>query len=487
MYKKRLLRYFIVSAVNKNKPDIILSFFKKYGTELAKEADWIPWLAITYVPEPNKRPEYEASFTEDWINALKLSLTDFIDSLFKIIETPKILNFESDRIEKLNLQTDIDILKSEIISLKNKIAALKSTSVKSTSFIPYNFKINSSSLNDSHLSKQNIAFDSINSLDIINTPSTSELISLSSPSFINSPTDNSLHTIIKPNRFIHPRDSPSLKLKSQSLFLEHSSYITFCQFSPDGSKIASIDEENFLKVWSHTGDTIPPVSRLFDNNVYCMTWDQLHPHLLYLYFDSGSVFALNVSNKVLHHHFDLPDPNNNLVFKMQTNPVNSNIAIITRPLSSKKNHCLFVYDTISNSLVSKKTIEFAKSAELVDLEFNHNGTLIAATISSGEIIIYDFTSDSPVIFISTNSKATLDKNGNSSLLNGDKIISGAFSFDENSFFLLTQSGKIDLGSLICALKPQSERVTALDFDSTGRYVLSSCQDGTVRVATVFKQ
>ncbi|OMJ11305.1 WD repeat-containing protein 91-like protein [Smittium culicis] len=466
MYKKRLLRYFIVSAVNKNKPDVILSFFKKYGTELAKDADWIPWLAITYIPDPNKRPEYEASFTEDWINALKLSLTDFINSLFKIIETPKILNFESDRIEKLNLQTDIDILKSEIISLKNKITALKSTSVKSTSFIPYN-----------------------------------------------------------------------------SLFLEHSSFITFCQFSPDGSKIASIDEENFLKVWSHTGDILPPVSRLFDNNVYCMAWDHLHPHLLYLYFDSGSVFAFNVNNKVLHHHFDLPDPNNNLVFKMQTNPVNSNIAIITRPLSSKKNHCLFVYDTITNSLVSKKKIEFANSAELVDLEFNHNGTLIAATISSGEIIIYDLTSDNPVIFISTNSKATLDINGNNSLHNGDKIISGAFSFDENSFFLLTQSGKLQqwsihkkdtsliseslLGlhnlnirsssesisstkgeltnyfpnsyksgstasadkyrSLICALKPQSERVTALDFDSTGRYVLSSCQDGTVRVATVFKQ
>ncbi|OMJ16475.1 hypothetical protein AYI70_g6569 [Smittium culicis] len=274
-----------------------------------------------------------------------------------------------------------------------------------------------------------------------------------------------------------------------------------------------------------------------------MAWDHLHPHLLYLYFDSGSVFAFNVNNKVLHHHFDLPDPNNNLVFKMQTNPVNSNIAIITRPLSSKKNHCLFVYDTITNSLVSKKKIEFANSAELVDLEFNHNGTLIAATISSGEIIIYDLTSDNPVIFISTNSKATLDINGNNSLLNGDKIISGAFSFDENSFFLLTQSGKLQqwsihkkdtsliseslLGlhnlnirsssesisstkgeltnyfpnsyksgstasadkyrSLICALKPQSERVTALDFDSTGRYVLSSCQDGTVRVATVFKQ
>ncbi|OLY85620.1 WD repeat-containing protein 91-like protein [Smittium mucronatum] len=508
----------ITLAFSKNKLDIISSFFNTYGAELSKEADWIPWLAITYIPDPQKKPEYEAAFTQDWVDALKLSLTDFIDSLFKSIETPRILKFESDRIEIMNLHTDIDVLKTEIISLKSEISNLNSTSVKSTSFIPL-------SLNSTHLDEDNSlvsANKELNRGSFIQMNSLQDS-SVSAQSHSISPrTENPLNLILNSNQFNHPQDSPPLILKKQSLFMEHSSAIIFSQFSPDGSKIASVDEDNLLKIWSHLGDDSILIVREFEDIICGMTWNQFHSHLLYLYFDTGGFFAFDSHNKVLHHHFDLPNPDKNTV------TMGSGIVAIYDFTSDSP---IFSVNTISksNNEIGKKSTSFSGDKTIGGtFSFDENSfftiTLFGklqqwcinkketSLISESLLGLTNLTSKSPPeLSNSFKTESSFIFKNNSvfeSLVNSESYkakdttpppqttfknshILAKFSYDSDFLVLAIENTAhvfdVSLGSLVFSLKPMAERITDIDFDSTGRYVLSACEDGTIRVGTVIKQ
>ncbi|KAJ2824361.1 hypothetical protein GGI24_003428, partial [Coemansia furcata] len=125
MFEKRLIRLFLVSAINADKREKIRQFMDKHGKTLGQQGgDWIPWLGLEYVDEPSVRPEFEAHFSDDWLVSLKSALTDFIQTVFPAMAVPRIMLFDKDRRERETLQRRLKILEEQLNG-ETKIKALE--------------------------------------------------------------------------------------------------------------------------------------------------------------------------------------------------------------------------------------------------------------------------------------------------------------------------------------------------------------------------
>lgn len=78
-----ILRYYIVHAVRSGRNDKVKEFFDMLGDNLQQKGDdWTPWFAMPYLKSPALDPQFSIYFSKDWVDALHLSLRNFLSQMF---------------------------------------------------------------------------------------------------------------------------------------------------------------------------------------------------------------------------------------------------------------------------------------------------------------------------------------------------------------------------------------------------------------------
>lgn len=261
-----------------------------------------------------------------------------------------------------------------------------------------------------------------------------------------------------------PVEQPFIKL-SQEEYGEHHSSIMHCRVDSSGRRVASLDVDGVIKVWSfnpmmQTKATIMSKSpllslewatkpdrllllgsgvgtvRLYDTeakkNLYEMNIDETHPRILSLACSpSGSSF---VCSAAAHSRSGIVD----------------SVPRLPIPVSGQ----LLLWDTKT----VKQQLQFSLEPEPVAINctaFNHNGNLLVTGAADGVIRLFDMQR-----YESAMSWRAHD----------GEVYSVEFSYDENTVFSVGEDRKfIQWNIHRCGVK-QSEQV--LPQDATGPFVLS---------------
>ncbi|KAL2099658.1 hypothetical protein ACEWY4_004052 [Coilia grayii] len=261
-------------------------------------------------------------------------------------------------------------------------------------------------------------------------------------------------------------EQPFIKL-SQEEYGEHHSSIMHCRVDSSGRRVASLDVDGVIKVWSfnpmmQTKATIMSKSpllslewatkpdrllllgsgvgtvRLYDTdakkNLYEMAIDEAHPRILSLaYSPSGTSFVCSAAAHVA-----------------RTGSVSEAVPRVVLPVSGK----LLLWDTKT----IKQQLQFSLEPGPVAINctaFNHNGNLLVTGAADGMIRLFDMQ----------RYESAMSWKGHDG-----EVYSVEFSYDENTVFSIGQDGKFIQWNIHRSGVKQSEY--SLPQDATGPFVLS---------------
>eukprot|EP01135_Chromosphaera_perkinsii_P007865 Nk52_evm57s1020 gene=Nk52_evmTU57s1020 len=87
-------KYYITHALKHGKKEEVISFFKHVNRNSSGPcSEWKDWYGILFVESPQKEALYQPYFTEEWVNTLKLSLGNFLETIFSSMPRPVLLEF----------------------------------------------------------------------------------------------------------------------------------------------------------------------------------------------------------------------------------------------------------------------------------------------------------------------------------------------------------------------------------------------------------
>ncbi|KAJ2492619.1 hypothetical protein IWW37_001230 [Coemansia sp. RSA 2050] len=403
MFEKRLIRLFLVSAINADKREKIRQFMDKHGKTLGQQGgDWIPWLGLEYVDEPSARPEFEAHFSDDWLASLRSALIDFIQTVFPAMAVPRIMLFDKDQREREALQHRLKVYEEQLHG-ETKIKALELSCM-------------SSLLVEDHIGGVAVAW----SPNL--KPATAEQAADSIVSI-----DQSLG-VIQTNE-----PSSILKISQEDVFLEHNSGINLAMFSATGALIASYDDESILKIWSpDLASAAPKLKNELDFTVNAMAWDKKHAHLLYLYDEDGYLHTLNTNTNLMSRQL-LLERRHPWIQSMQASSASSTLLTVssTKP-EGTSDLFVHIWDANANKTIASKRLVPVAESHGVCAALNHNGNLAALAYNTGQVRLLDTRTLETVASISTKQRG---------------LCSAVFSLDEDSLMVVTETGGLTQWSL----------------------------------------
>ncbi|CAG8672148.1 11514_t:CDS:10 [Funneliformis caledonium] len=458
-FETSLLRYYLVYATQQKRRDKLIEFFDTFGAELIGNPEWSKWFGLPFSKHPAADPSFETFFTKQWLDKFTMSLHNFLNTIFKHMPLPSLLCFNLDRLRRRALQNEIESLKTElengdteIISLKQKVAQRDLAGSRRQSCDNLREK-NEKDLNHHDVSRLTLTSNEVNlsSLSRSTTPSGKhETGSLQNG--IKTPTDErSMSPISEYDtdefelRNGHANANP-FTVTSQELFLENSSGISVAKFSHKGDLIASCDVDNIIRIWSYTGTS--PTLKLsnLNSNILSLEWEARSDKLLLYGTDERLVKVYNKENRSIVHEFQMDDrfpscsPVESL-FACSGSPRSIDDAciksvtgsLITWNLKTMTIQDKFMFEASSNSPSSLPL------TPIETIKFNHNGQMLVTGDKSGGIRIFDIRTLTPIMKWNISSAS---KSGGNSV-----ICSSQYSFDENSIYVVEESGELSQWSV----------------------------------------
>uniref|UniRef100_A0A3Q2Z519 WD repeat-containing protein 91 n=1 Tax=Hippocampus comes TaxID=109280 RepID=A0A3Q2Z519_HIPCM len=513
-----LYRYYVINTIQKGNLEKTQEFFQKQAIELQGQAEWRDWFILPFIPAPEQNPAFAPYFSRQWSDTFLVSLHNFLSVLFQCMH---ILPFDAEVQKTTSLTEENEQLRQLVFALQTESRDQKAGDEAVHHKLPL-YVQNMDRLGDTELD----LVSSQRAVSVVTTPSRNffstflpqgrrtpggkahQGTSVSSPSQAavgrkDQPTSqvtmsNTLDAVFQekkgevaeaepPNETSveAPDSSPSygrsggggaeegvglaaeqpfIKL-SQEEYGEHHSSIMHCRVDCSGRRVASLDVDGVIKVWSfnpimQTKATIMSKSpllslewatkpdrllllgsgvgtvRLYDTeakkNLYEMNIDETHPRILSLACSpSGSSF---VCSAAAVHRSGLAEP--------------------AHRLPTQVSGQLLLWDTKT----VKQQLQFSLEPEPVAINctaFNHNGNLLVTGAADGVIRLFDMQQ-----YESAMSWRAHD----------GEVYSVEFSYDENTVFSVGEDGKfIQWNIHRCGVK-QSEQV--LPQDATGPFVLS---------------
>ncbi|CAG8671099.1 12495_t:CDS:10 [Funneliformis mosseae] len=463
-FETSLLRYYLVYATQQKRRDKLIEFFDTFGTELVGNPEWSKWFGLPFSKHPAADPSFETFFTKQWLDKFTMSLHNFLNTIFKHMPLPSLLCFNLDRLRRRALQNEIESLKTElengdteIISLKQKVAQRDLAGSRRQSCDNLREK-NEKDLNHHDVSRLTLTSNEVNlsSLSRSTTPSGKHEIG-SLQNGIKTPTDErSMSPISEYDtdefelRNGHANANP-FTVTSQELFLENSSGISVAKFSHKGDLIASCDVDNIIRIWSYTGTS--PTLKLsnLNSNILSLEWEARSDKLLLYGTDERLVKVYNKENRSIVHEFQMDDrfPRVN---QISCSPVESLFACSGSPRSiddaciKSVTGSLITWNlktmTIQDKFMFEASSNSPSSLPLTPIEtikFNHNGQMLVTGDKSGGIRIFDIRTLTPIMKWNISSAS---KSGGNSV-----ICSSQYSFDENSIYVVEESGELSQWSV----------------------------------------
>ncbi|XP_037609115.1 WD repeat-containing protein 91 [Sebastes umbrosus] len=259
-------------------------------------------------------------------------------------------------------------------------------------------------------------------------------------------------------------EQPFIKL-SQEEYAEHHSSIMHCRVDCSGRRVASLDVDGVIKVWSFNPIMQTKATIMSKSPLLSLEWATKPDRLLLLGSGVGTVRLYDTDAKKNLYEMNI-DETHPRILSLACSPSGSSFVCTAAALSRSGNGepgsrlpipvsgKLLLWDTKT----VKQQLQFSLEPEPVAINctaFNHNGNLLVTGAADGVIRLFDMQR-----YESAMSWRAHD----------GEVYSVEFSYDENTVFSIGEDGKfIQWNIHRCGVK-QSEQ--ALPQDATGPFVLS---------------
>ncbi|KAM6902231.1 WD repeat-containing protein 91 [Xenentodon cancila] len=259
-------------------------------------------------------------------------------------------------------------------------------------------------------------------------------------------------------------EQPFIKL-SQEEYGEHHSSIMHCRVDSSGRRVASLDVDGVIKVWSFNPMMQTKATIMSKSPLLSLEWATKPDRLLLLGSGVGTVrlYDTDAKKNLCEMNIDETHPR---ILSLACSPSGSSFvcsaAALSRSGSAESAHQLPI--PVSGQLLLwdtktvKQQLQFSLEPEPVAINctaFNHNGNLLVTGAADGVIRLFDMQR-----YESAMSWRAHD----------GEVYSVEFSYDENTVFSIGEDGMfIQWNIHRCGVK-QSEHI--LPQDATGPFVLS---------------
>ncbi|KAF7217669.1 WD repeat domain 91 [Nothobranchius furzeri] len=259
-------------------------------------------------------------------------------------------------------------------------------------------------------------------------------------------------------------EQPFIKL-SQEEYGEHHSAIMHCRVDSSGRRVASLDVDGVIKVWSFNPMMQTKATIMSKSPLLSLEWATKPDRLLLLGSGVGTVRLYDTEAKKNLYEMNI-DETHPRILSLASSPSGSSFICSAAALGQSGNlessprlpipvsGQLLLWDTKT----VKQQLQFSLEPEPVAINctaFNHNGNLLVTGAADGVIRLFDMQR-----YESAMSWRAHD----------GEVYSVEFSYDENTVFSVGEDGKfIQWNIHRCGVK-QSEQ--GLPQDATGPFVLS---------------
>uniref|UniRef100_A0A8C6IGA6 WD repeat-containing protein 91 n=1 Tax=Mus spicilegus TaxID=10103 RepID=A0A8C6IGA6_MUSSI len=123
--KTSLFRFYLVYTIQTNRNDKAQEFFAKQATELQNQAEWKDWFVLPFLPSPDTNPTFATYFSRQWADTFIISLHNFLSVLFQCMPVPVILSFDAECQRTNQVQEENEVLRQKLFALQAEIHRLK--------------------------------------------------------------------------------------------------------------------------------------------------------------------------------------------------------------------------------------------------------------------------------------------------------------------------------------------------------------------------
>uniref|UniRef100_A0A665TTS3 WD repeat-containing protein 91 n=1 Tax=Echeneis naucrates TaxID=173247 RepID=A0A665TTS3_ECHNA len=513
-----LYRYYIINTIQVTSRNLekTQEFFQKQALELQGQAEWRDWFILPFMPAPEQNPAFSPYFSRQWADTFLVSLHNFLSVLFQCMH---ILIFDAEVQKTTGLTEENEQLRQMLFALQTESRDQRDGDEMVHHKLPA-YVQNMDRLGDTELD----LVSSQRATSTTTTPSRNFFFTLlpqgrrtpgkpaqitagSSPSQVDEQFGSDLlfvkcfdvtmlcilcYTPEKKGEtgeadspaetFSDLPDScsktcgggteggglspeqPFIKL-SQEEYGEHHSSIMHCRVDCSGRRVASLDVDGVIKVWSFNPIIQTKATIMSKSPLLSLEWATKPDRLLLLGSGVGTVRLYDTEAKKNLYEMNI-DETHPRILSLACSPSGSSFvcsaAALSRsgsvesvsrlpiPISGQ----LLLWDTKT----VKQQLQFSLEPEPVAINctaFNHNGNLLVTGAADGVIRLFDMQR-----YESAMSWRAHD----------GEVYSVEFSYDENTVFSIGEDGKVIQWNIHrCGVK-QSEQ--ALAQDATGPFVLS---------------
>ncbi|XP_016894326.1 WD repeat-containing protein 91 isoform X2 [Cynoglossus semilaevis] len=502
-----LYRYYVINTVQKGNLEKTQEFFQKQALELQGQPEWRDWFILPFIPSPEQNPTFSAYFSRQWADIFLVSLHNFLSVLFQCMPQPVLLSFDAEVQKMMSLVEENEQLRQILFALQTESREQREGEEIVHHKLPA-YVQNMDRLGDTEL-------DLVSSQRVVTTATTpsrnffatllpqgrrtpgksQQVSSGSSPNQAaasrKEPTGQTPEKKGDAGEVEPPADAcsdvtdssltskngggaaegeslsveqPFIKL-SQEEYGEHHSSIMHCRVDCSGRRIASLDVDGVIKVWSFNPIIQTKATIMSKSPLLSLEWATKPDRLLLLGSGVGTVRLYDTDAKKNLYEMNI-DETHPRILSLACSPSGSSFvcsaAAVTRPgyVEAAPRLPLPVFGKLLlwDTKTVKQQLQFSLEPDPVAVNctaFNHNGNLLVTGAADGVIRLFDMQR-----YDSAMSWRAHD----------GEVYSVEFSYDENTVFSIGEDGKfIQWNIHKCGVK-QSEQV--LPNDATGPFVLS---------------
>ncbi|KAL7183684.1 hypothetical protein ACSBR2_025965 [Camellia fascicularis] len=470
-----ILRYYVVHALQSGRKNKVTEFFGMYGNDLLqRDKDWTSWFAILYLKNPSMDPQFRIYFSQEWFNALHLSVRNFLSEMFNGTRIPALLKISSEKNTVNRLKKDIRQLNVRLSELQALLEEKEAQLFRSRSNASSVLEVRMGQTNGITNSVTGTPSTGVHEVSVLPSRVSHETCAPASEAYsvkdwvVAGPAEVSSELI--PSKFAQGSSSKldcrlgesgtgdtlemfrddfyietgremdgeeefsEVKVDFQETFLGHTSPISRCRFSASGNNIASASVDGTVRIWTYDPST--PASR--NATIYCgaeimsLEWDCKSDRLLLIGTADGGIKAWNVDAKRVVCDLSTTEAFPS-VLDLKCSPVEP----IFVSAAASRGHGSSYMDKLGFASLTVWNMKTWKAMTVLPLGedppaitslcFNHNGKILAAAATDGMIHMFDMSAGLQITGWPAHDSA---------------ISSVLFGPDETSIFSLGIDGKI---------------------------------------------
>uniref|UniRef100_A0A7N8X2Y2 WD repeat-containing protein 91 n=1 Tax=Mastacembelus armatus TaxID=205130 RepID=A0A7N8X2Y2_9TELE len=409
-----LYRYYVINTIQKGNLEKTHEFFQKQALELQGQVEWRDWFILPFIPAPEQNPAFSPYFSRQWADTFLVSLHNFLSVLFQCMHILEKATYFDAEVQKM----------TSLLEDNEQLRQLKKGEVGE-----------------------------------VEPPAETSSEPTDSSSSVNSRSSGGIT-----GGGGLSAEQPFIKL-SQEEYGEHHSSIMHCRVDCSGRRVASLDVDGVIKVWSFNPILQTKATIMSKSPLLSLEWATKPDRLLLLGSGVGTVRLYDTDTKKNLYEMNI-DETHPRILSLACSPSGSSFVCSAAALSRSGNVELVprLPLTVSGQLLLwdtktvKQQLQFSLEPEPVAINctaFNHNGNLLVTGAADGVIRLFDMQR-----YESAMSWRAHD----------GEVYSVEFSYDENTVFSIGEDGKfIQWNIHRCGVK-QSEQL--LPQDATGPFVLS---------------